>query len=425
MKTIQPFVLSMALCAPSIGQSILVPDSTVNTVAAMNPVDGVLQAAGFMNLNQGSLPTNRAYQVASVGSELWVSDDVLGRILRWDATGSVQVGSVDLAPLRSRGLVEGFGSVWVGAGRPSQNDPDFLVEISTTGTVLASHPMPGVVNSVLVVGSQLLVSINDFDDLIWVDPGSGLVVGTFHDSDGVGGIDSPSQLALTAGGNVLVAGGLSPAGIYEYDGSGNQVAYYDTDVTGQGGVRGVWPLGNGDMLFSAASGIYVYHVASGTVTLELETVVGYYFSERSNVLLGATECGPTVVNSTGRAGEIVATGQDVGGTTHFRLTAQNLPMAQSGYFLASPQAGFIANPGGSQGNLCLGGAIGRFNDSSEIRFTSNDSFFSLTVDTTAIPTPASTTAILAGETWRFQCWYRDLNPMPTSNFTQVVAVTFQ
>ncbi|MCP3916270.1 MAG: hypothetical protein GY711_12005 [bacterium] len=29
-----------------------------------------------------------------------------------------------------------------------------------------------------------------------------------------------------------------------------------------------------------------------------------------------------------------------------------------------------------------------------------------------------------GETWNFQCWYRDNNPGPTSNFTDAVSVTF-
>jgi hypothetical protein len=35
------------------------------------------------------------------------------------------------------------------------------------------------------------------------------------------------------------------------------------------------------------------------------------------------------------------------------------------------------------------------------------------------------TSILAGETWNFQAWYRDLNPTNTSNFTDGLSVTFQ
>ena len=48
------------------------------------------------------------------------------------------------------------------------------------------------------------------------------------------------------------------------------------------------------------------------------------------------------------------------------------------------------------------------------------------IDLTAIPiTPP--TAILPGETWRFQCWFRDqlLFGVTSSNFTDAVRVTFQ
>jgi hypothetical protein len=34
-------------------------------------------------------------------------------------------------------------------------------------------------------------------------------------------------------------------------------------------------------------------------------------------------------------------------------------------------------------------------------------------------------AVLAGETWNFQAWYRDLNPTTTSNFTNAVSIAFQ
>ena len=33
--------------------------------------------------------------------------------------------------------------------------------------------------------------------------------------------------------------------------------------------------------------------------------------------------------------------------------------------------------------------------------------------------------VLPGDTWNFQAWFRDMNPGPTSNFTDGVAVTFR
>ena len=46
------------------------------------------------------------------------------------------------------------------------------------------------------------------------------------------------------------------------------------------------------------------------------------------------------------------------------------------------------------------------------------------VDTSAIPANP-TVAILSGETWNWQCWYRDANPGPTSNFSDAASVMFQ
>ncbi len=46
------------------------------------------------------------------------------------------------------------------------------------------------------------------------------------------------------------------------------------------------------------------------------------------------------------------------------------------------------------------------------------------VDMSALPDPAQT-VILPGETWHFACWFRDLDPGPTSNFTGGVSVLFQ
>ena len=35
-----------------------------------------------------------------------------------------------------------------------------------------------------------------------------------------------------------------------------------------------------------------------------------------------------------------------------------------------------------------------------------------------------TASVASGETWYFQCWYRDLNPSNANNFTDAVAISF-
>jgi hypothetical protein len=127
-------------------------------------------------------------------------------------------------------------------------------------------------------------------------------------------------------------------------------------------------------------------------------------------------------NSTGIPAVISASGVDQAGGQPLFLAAADLPLGEFGYFLASQAAGFIPNPGGSQGHLCITGLMARFN--AQIQNSGTSGQVQIPVDTNAIPMP-SVTAILPGETWNFQYWYRDLNPTPTSNFTDGIAILFQ
>lgn len=104
------------------------------------------------------------------------------------------------------------------------------------------------------------------------------------------------------------------------------------------------------------------------------------------------------------------------------LIASNLPSGQFGYFLCSQTPGLIVGPGGSHGNLCLSGVIGRF--VTQVQVSDSDGIMGIDVDMSALPDPAQT-VILPGETWHFACWFRDLDPGPTSNFTGGVSVLFQ
>jgi hypothetical protein len=142
-----------------------------------------------------------------------------------------------------------------------------------------------------------------------------------------------------------------------------------------------------------------------------------------SVGLGDLYCDPAVANSTGRPGILEVTGSDVVSANQLRLTALQLPQNTFGFFLTSRTQGQVANPGGSQGVLCLGGAIGRYQ-----AFVLNSGAagtIALDVSPLSLPQPLGTVSAQAGESWSFQGWYRDANPQSTSNFTDAVAVTFQ
>ncbi len=141
--------------------------------------------------------------------------------------------------------------------------------------------------------------------------------------------------------------------------------------------------------------------------------------------IGTAYCGPAVVNSTGVPAEIIAIGNPVAAGNNVTLEASDLPLNSFGFFLTSQTQGFVANPGGSQGNLCLGGAIGRFVGPGQIQNSGTAGSISLLLDLTLMPQPTGPVAVVAGETWNFQAWYRDaVGGSAVSNFTNGTELMF-
>ncbi len=141
--------------------------------------------------------------------------------------------------------------------------------------------------------------------------------------------------------------------------------------------------------------------------------------------LGTVYCSPAVPNSTGASATIAASGSTVLVNNNLRLTASSLPLSSFGFFLDSRTQGLINQPGGSQGVLCLGGAIGRFVGPGQIQNSGAAGEFSLQLNLQALPTPTGPVAALPGESWNFQAWYRDaVGGVATSNFTSAVTITF-
>ena len=80
-------------------------------------------------------------------------------------------------------------------------------------------------------------------------------------------------------------------------------------------------------------------------------------------------------------------------------------------------------PGGSLGNICLGGAVGRYVTQAASSGAAGEVFVS--VDLTTIPQPTGNAVVQPGETWNFQYWHRDaVMGTAVSNFTDGLSVTF-
>lgn len=135
-------------------------------------------------------------------------------------------------------------------------------------------------------------------------------------------------------------------------------------------------------------------------------------------------CDPAVANSTGASGVILVNGSEITAINRFYLGAAQLPPFSFGYFISSLGQGAIPMSGGSQGTLCVGGGTPIARHQGTIRQSSDFGFIFAQIDLTAMPLPTGFRPVAPGETWYFQCWYRDMNPTNATNYTNAVSVRF-
>lgn len=428
-----------ALAADAQAQRLLIPDSTNNVLMEFDGMDGSLVNPLFSDLevltfNAIQQPTEA---LIAPNGELWVADQFANVIFRISADGSMELGNSNGGYSNIRGMaVSGDGvlianaNAFNGAPGPSVIQTDGLAEAGAAFTSsLFSSPYdvePFVFNGV----EGYLVSEFNNDDLIFVEAANPANQQVFHDSGGfgTGGITIPCQVHVSESGRVFAAGLITPSGIFEYDpATGAQINFFDTETLGFGDVFGVYQLGNGNFIFTNLDGIHVYDVAANSVSTVVTGIAGRFVSNIDvSGPIGSSFC--TVnPNSTGALGELAAAGLNIVANNDVTLTASQLPADTFGFFITSLDQGFVMNPGGSSGNLCLSGSIGRYVGPGQILNSGPGQTFSLQLDLTQVPQPTGPVAVSAGQTWNFQTWFRDttVSGAATSNFTNGLEITFQ
>lgn len=137
-------------------------------------------------------------------------------------------------------------------------------------------------------------------------------------------------------------------------------------------------------------------------------------------------CAAQTANSTGSLSRLRAAGSGSVNLDNVTLVADQLPPQAAVMFLNARAAGFTPNPGGSLGDLCLSGTIGRYARPSEVRTASATGLAALPLALASTPSGGAVISILAGETWYFQAWHRDVAAgQATSNFTGSISLVFQ
>ncbi len=153
-------------------------------------------------------------------------------------------------------------------------------------------------------------------------------------------------------------------------------------------------------------------------------------------LEACTDTGPGNVyclsnpNSTGVNSTLSTAGSPVAADDNFELIA-SIPPLSFGFFITSQDQGFVANPAGSEGNLCLGGTLGRFVAPGQVK--NSGVAGQITLSTTlgewslaAIPTAIGPYAAMTGIRTNFQLWHRDVVAgMVVSNFSNAKTILWQ
>ncbi len=141
----------------------------------------------------------------------------------------------------------------------------------------------------------------------------------------------------------------------------------------------------------------------------------------------AGSCVNVAENSLGCVGSLRAFGTPGVNSTDLELFASALPSNQFGMFVGSTDLTLGTQPANSSGFLCLTGAIGRYDSPGQIGSTGPGGTLRLPLDPGALETSMGQVPAVAGASWGFQAWHRDLTAqgVPTSNFTGAVVITFQ
>lgn len=142
------------------------------------------------------------------------------------------------------------------------------------------------------------------------------------------------------------------------------------------------------------------------------------------VSIGTNYCSAPA-NSSGLEASMSASGSNVAADNNVTLSASQMAINQFGIFVVSASQTFVPGLGGaSNGNLCLGGAIGRYNRPGQILGTGATGSFDLQINLATVPQGSGFVSTSAGQTWNFQAWFRDSVGLG-SNLTDGYEIVFQ
>lgn len=138
-------------------------------------------------------------------------------------------------------------------------------------------------------------------------------------------------------------------------------------------------------------------------------------------MVGRRYCSPGNPTYLGAPAYVLLQGSDRTDVDRVFFTFVGVPPGAPGLMLASRQPGFVPNPAGSNGDLCLGEPIGRLaGRTHSFWFAGEDGVISQRYPLES-PLPGGG-PMLPGETWFFQGWFREAG---SSNWTDAIQLVLR
>lgn len=255
---------------------LLVPDWRAARIMAFSRLDGSLLNANFITSAQTRTSMTVPKEAIRVLDEIWVSDQIENRIMRFSLDGRVFLGDFTNRALSGIENVRGFeatcGKVYVACGGGVHAGKVAVLDLLTGQTVRATatgaQPF-----DVQLARSDLVVS--DFVEgrLLRLNydgsPGQTLAM--------LGASFGPQQVVRFDGERFMVTSysATAPSQIQELDTAGNTVR---THTVPQTLLVAAYPLADGNVLISTRLAVHVLDTRTGQTTLVIDNVDAHYIN---------------------------------------------------------------------------------------------------------------------------------------------------
>lgn len=255
-------LVALSLVAASQAQYLLIPNSGRDQVWQVSAFDGSIISQNFIQDTTLSTPT---HAIASGRGTIFVSDQILDSVREYDMNGNY-LGDVvgpaqGLDNIRGIAVRNGELYVTVASGALTNTIQKFNLttnQQSTWATLPSGSSSPWYIH---FRANDVLVSESGGDDIVRYDF-NGNFLSRFYNSSGINDLNFPMQIAETTTGHIFVAGFSLPTALYRFHSSGSMTGVFPVNT----GLRGVYELGNGKILWTGGTRFGTYDPATNQFT---------------------------------------------------------------------------------------------------------------------------------------------------------------